>query len=253
MNPDVRVFDDLAALSRAAAEAAADTLARAARAEGRCALVLSGGSTPRTMYQLLASEWRDRIPWAVLHVFWGDDRYVPHDDARSNYRMAKETLLDYVQLPPSNVHPMPTYTADPGLAAHRYEVTIREYFAGGSPRFDLVLLGLGEDAHTASLFPGSPALTERTRWVVPVTAPAEPPVRLTLTLPALAHAGAIYVLAAGPEKAQAFAHAMAAASDPALYPAAAVRRLATPVTWWVDEQAAREFVQAGTASRAVGR
>ena len=120
VKPDLRVFPDVNELSLRAAEAVAKTLNEAVRATGRCSLVLSGGSTPRTLYGLLASRFRDQIPWAHMHVFWGDERYVPPGDAHSNYRMAKETLLDHVPCPAANVHPMPTHFSDPDAAARDY-------------------------------------------------------------------------------------------------------------------------------------
>jgi len=240
VTPSVRVFPDLDALSAAAAAAVADVISTAVGAAGRCAVVLSGGSTPRMLYESLASRWRARIPWTTLHLFWGDERYVPHDDVHSNYRMAKEALLDRVPCQPDHIHPMPTDFEDPEAAARAYEVTLRDYFAGGPPRFDLVLLGLGEEGHTASLFPRSPALAERTRWTAAVTAPADPPVRLTLTLPALSHAAAIYFLVAGSKKAHALSQVLSPSADPNVYPAAAVRSDSGAVTWWVDQPAARE-------------
>ena len=175
MKPDVRVCADVNELSRRAAEAVVRTINDTARATGRCSLVLSGGNTPRTLYGLLASEFRDQIPWARVHVFWGDERYVSPHDPDSNYRMARETLLDHVPCPAGNVHPMPTHFPSPADAARDYERTLRNYFGNDSSQFDLILLGLGEEGHTASLFPGSPALGEQTRWVVAVDTPADPP------------------------------------------------------------------------------
>jgi len=237
---DVRVFADLDTLSAAAAEAVADVLSAAADTAGRCALVLSGGSTPRALYELLASRSRARIPWGSLHLFWGDERYVPHSAPDSNYHMVKEALLDHVPCPADHVHPMPTDFADPDTAARTYEAMLHDYFAGRPPRFDLVLLGLGEEGHTASLFPRSHALAERTRWTVAVTAPADPPVRLTLTLPALMHGTAIYFLVAGSKKAHALSQVLSPTADPNVFPAAAVRPEAGVVTWFVDRAAARE-------------
>lgn len=236
--PDVRIFPDTAELSLRAAEAAADTINEAVRANGTCSLVLSGGSTPRVLHHVLATQFRDHIPWAQVHVFWGDERYVPHSDPRSNYGMAKATLLDHVPCPDTNVHPMPTHLPDAAAAAQEYEMTLRRCFASESPHFDLALLGIGPDGHTASLFPGSPALDERTRWVVAVTAAAEPPVRLTLTVPALTASAQTYFLVTGSDKAHALRHVLAATADPNTYPAAAVRRARRPVIWWVDRDAA---------------
>lgn len=238
MTPDVRVCADVADLSRRAADAAVDRINDAVRTRGTCSLVLSGGSTPRTLYRLLASQAPSLIPWACVHVFWGDERYVPPEDPRSNFGMAKETLLDHVSCPAANVHRMPTQFTDADVAARDYERTLRSCFDGEWPDFDLVLLGLGDDGHTASLFPGSLALAEKTRWVVATQVPAEPSLRLTLTLPALIGAAAIYVLVAGSTKALALAHVLDGVGDWIRYPAAGVRLGTGSVIWWVDREAA---------------
>lgn len=238
MKSDLRVCVDLADLSRQAAEAAVGTINDAVRTAGTCSVVLSGGSTPRTLYRLLASEFRDQIPWARVQVFWGDERYVPPEDPRSNYRMAKETLLDHVPCPPAHIHPMPTHSPSADLAARDYELTLRNHFVDEWPHFDLVLLGIGDDGHTASLFPGSLALAERTRWVVAAQAPVEPQARLTLTLPALTRAAAIFVLVAGATKAEALRHVLEGAGDWIKYPAAGIRLGAGSAIWWADREAA---------------
>lgn len=235
---DVRVCADLNELGLRAAECAVDTINDAVRRHGRCTLVLSGGSTPRTLYELLASKYRDQIPWADVHLFWGDERYVPAHDPDSNYRMAGEALLDHVPCPAANVHPMPTHFPSPDAAARDYERTLRGYFDGDWPHFDLVLLGIGEDAHTASLFPGSPALEERTRWVVAARAPVGPPQRLTLTLPAITPAANIYVLVAGSKKAGALRRVLTGMPDLHTYPAAAIQSAEGTLIWWVDRAAA---------------
>ena len=196
------------------------------------------GRTPRILYSVLASRFRDQIPWAHVHVFWGDERYVAHTDVHSNYRMAAAALLDRVPCPAANVHPMPTHLAAADAAAREYEATLRRYFASESPQFDLVLLGLGTEGHTTSLFPGSSAVAERTRWVVAVTVPAEPPERLTPTVPALTGSAHTYFLVTGADKAHALHHVLAGAADPDTYPAAGVRRAQGTVIWWVDREAA---------------
>jgi 6-phosphogluconolactonase len=241
MKPDVRICVDVHELSLRAAENAVRTIGDAVRGHGRCSLVLSGGSTPRTLYGLLASEFRDQIPWTHVHVFWGDERYVlPHDPA-SNYRMAKEALLDHVPCPTGNIHPMPTHFPSPDAAAREYERTLRSHFGTEWPHFDLILLGLGEDGHTASLFPGSPALGERTRWVIAVKTHAEPPLRLTLTLPAVTRAANIYVLVAGSKKARALHHVLTEEiPDTNSYPAAGLRLAEGTLIWWVDREAAAQ-------------
>jgi 6-phosphogluconolactonase len=238
MKPDVRVFADVNELSLRAAEASVRTINQSVQTNGSCSLVLAGGSTPRTLYHLLSSQFRDQIPWTKVHVFWGDERYVPLGDPQSNYRMARETLLDHVSCPAGNVHRMPTNLSDADAAARDYEKTLKTYFSEGWPRFDLVLLGLGDEGHTASLFPGSPALEETKRWVVAVRAPAEPPLRLTLTLPALTRAANVYFLVTGSNKAQALHQVLSGLPDPKNYPASGVRLARGTVMWWVDREAA---------------
>ena len=226
-----------------AAEAAVATINESVRSNGSFSIALAGGNTPRTLYRLLSSRFRDQIPWKNVHVFWGDERYVPLADPQSNYRMARETLLDAVPCPAENVHPMPTQLPDPEVAAREYEKTLRSYFSKDWPRFDLVLLGLGEEGHTASLFPGSPALNETQRWVVAVKAPAEQPQRLTLTLPALTAAANIYFLVAGSNKAQALHHVLTGPPDPKNYPASGIRRAKGTVIWWLDGASAARVVE----------
>ncbi len=168
-----------------------------------CSLVLSGGRTPEPLYLLLATRrYRNALDWSRVHLFWGDERYVPHDDPQSNYYLAYETWLRRVNLPEENIHPMPTHYADPDEAARAYERELRRYFGAEAshPMFDLVLLGVGDDGHIASLFPQSPTLDETERWVVPSLAPTEPRQRLTLTLPALNAARSIWFLVSGERK-----------------------------------------------------
>jgi hypothetical protein len=152
--------------------------------------------------------------------------------------IAVETLLDHVPCPAANVHPMPTHFSDPDAAARDYEATLRSYFSGEPPAFDLVLLGLGPEGHTASLFPGSPALAEPTRWVLAVTAPADPPSRLTLTFAALNGAADAYFLVTGSNKARALHDILTGTADPNTCPAAGVRLAAGTLIWWVDRDAA---------------
>jgi 6-phosphogluconolactonase len=237
--PDLRVFSDLDELSLRAAESAVIVIRHAVQARGTCSLALSGGSTPPRLYTLLASRFREDIPWAGVHIFWGDERYVPPDDSRSNYGMARKTLLDHVPCPAANIHPMPTHFPAPDAAARDYEATLRSHFSTAWPRFDLMFLGLGPDGHTASLFPGSPAVDEQTRWVLPVPDPPAPPMRLTLTLPVLSQSAHTYFLVSGSDKAQALRAARAESADPHVCPAGGVRPATGGVLlWWVDKAAA---------------
>jgi 6-phosphogluconolactonase len=235
---DVRICAGESDLAFRVAEAAATIIKEAVENAGRCSLVLSGGNTPRTLYSRWASRFILEIPWAHVHVFLGDERFVPSDDPRSNFRMARESLIDHVPIPPANVHAVPTSLETPELAATAYEATLRQYFNDDHSRFDLVLLGLGGEGHTASLFPRSPALDERTRWVLPVTVPADPPSRVTLTLPALNAAIHTYFLVTGSEKAAALDHVLQPAADLHTYPAAGIRTADDGPVWWVDREAA---------------
>lgn len=235
--PTVHVFPDLDTLSRAVAAEVVTRARQAIETQGRFLLVLSGGTTPRRLYRLLGGEFRDRIPWEQVRLFWGDERYVPPDRPQSNYRMVKEALLEHAPIPAMNIHPMRTDHVHPEEAARAYEEELRMHISPTS-RFDLVLLGLASDGHTASLFPGSRALDEASRWVVPVRVPAEPPQRLTLTFPALNRAEQVFFLAAGLAKAGALHRALVGTSDVHLAPATGVRPASGSVTWWVDNTAA---------------
>lgn len=236
MAHDLRVCEDVGDLTRRAAEAIAQEIAGAVRGHGRCSIALAGGSTPRPIYRLLASRFKDQVPWKGVHIFWGDERFVPAGHPERNETMVREALLDHVPCPSSNIHAVPA-ASTPAEAAERYEAVLRTHFQAPWPRFDLVLLGLGADAHTASLFPGSPALREHTRWVVAAAVPADPPVRVTLTLPVFNHAALAYFVVAGSNKASALRSALDG-TDPERFPAAGVRPDG-PAVWWVDRDAAQ--------------
>jgi 6-phosphogluconolactonase len=201
--PRLLVAADPEALARRAAEEVARRAAEAVASRGTFSLALSGGSTPRLLYRLLAEPtepFARRVPWPQVHFFFGDERAVPPDDPASNYRMAREALLDLV--PSGSVHRM---EAELGAneAATRYEAALRDHFGAVEvPVLDLALLGLGTDGHTASLFPGSPALRERRHWVMAAKGPPPAVERITLTPPPLERARALLFLVAGAEKAE---------------------------------------------------
>jgi 6-phosphogluconolactonase len=198
VTPRVEVFADLDALGR---EAARRVALAVAESSGRSfTIALSGGNTPRGAYRQLAERFARLLPWERVQFFWGDERWVPGDDPASNYRMARETLLDALPIAPSQIHPIPTDLPDPEEGARRYEAILREQFGEGTPRFDLALLGIGDDGHTASLFPGSPVLDERSRLTAVTQAPSAPTTRISLTFPVLDAARSIIVLAAGASK-----------------------------------------------------
>src|ERR1700723_846754 len=202
MKLDTRILPNIDALSRAALEESLSNLQNAIKQRGRGAIALSGGHTPEKMYSRWAAteKYRTETDWNRVHLFWGDERYVPQDDPLSNYRMTRLGLLEHVPIPAANVHAVPTNLATPELAAEAYDQELRKFFGSTAPAFDVTLLGIGPEGHTASLFPDSPALLENKRWVLPVVAPAKPPNRITFTLVVLNQSRNTYFLAAGKDK-----------------------------------------------------
>ncbi len=241
------VFPDVRRLSR---HAAWHFVRGAAESELRGEsfnVALAGGRTPRTLYALLADgnePFRGIIPWKRVHFFWSDERFVPHDHADSNFRMARETLLDRVPIPRSNIHPMPTSAPALEGAAREYERLLRRRLTRGGrglPRLDLLILGMGADGHTASLFPGSAALEERKALVAPVRVEGLNSHRLSLTLPVLNNAARIVFLVAGRGKAAAAAAVLSARSTSRSLPARRVRPKKGELHWLLDEAAAGEL------------
>jgi 6-phosphogluconolactonase len=234
----IQVFDDFDRLSQAAAELFADRARRAVEARGRFCVALAGGSTPRRSYQLLArSPLREQVPWPQVHVFWGDERCVAGEDPRSNARMAREMLLDHVPLPPEQIHPM-ACAAEPLGAALGYQQLLWEFFFPGEPCFDLVLLGLGQDGHTASLFPGTGAVEEKMRWVAMVQRGDEDFARLTLTLPLINQAALVVFLVCGNEKAAILAEVLEKPARKGLLPAQRISPRHGQLLWLADRAAA---------------
>jgi len=233
----LRVFKDLEELSAAAAGAFADSARRAFRERGRFSVALAGGGTPRTLYRSLAAGFRDSIPWGGVHLFWSDERFVPPEDPDSNYRMVRDSLLELVPAPEENVHRPETALGDPEESALRYESALRSFFDPEPPRFDWMLLGLGEDGHVASLFPGAEALEERERLVVAVRDSPKPPrVRLTMTLPLINQSREIHFLVSGPEKHRVLFDVLRGSENG--LPARRVRPAEGSLHWWLDRAAA---------------
>jgi 6-phosphogluconolactonase len=238
--PDVIVVADADALARAAAER---ILARLTQSHGRFAVCLAGGSTPGHLYELLATQpYRDALGWNQIYWFWGDDRFVPHDDPRSNFSMARRLLLDRVPAPLGHICPIPTHVENEEEAARLYETELHRFYGGerllpGRPLFDVVLMGLGPDGHTASLFPGHAELDEKIRWVVGVPeAGSEPFVpRVTLTFPALASTREMLFLVSGSSKRKIVSQALSGADLPAAHAYSEGELL-----WLVDRDAAPE-------------
>jgi 6-phosphogluconolactonase len=235
----IRVCSDSEALSRAAADLFAAEALLAVQERGRFAVALAGGGTPRRTYELLAGEpFRELIPWKDVHIFWGDERCVPADDPRSNARMARQALLDHVPIPPQQVHPM-ACSSSPREAAAEYEALLRGFFSSDRPRFDLVVLGLGENGHTASLFPGTPALKEQQRWVAEVSVAEEGLQRLTLTAAVINQAALVVFLVSGSAKARILRKVVSGVHDPAGIPARLINPPGGGLLWLVDREAAR--------------
>lgn len=238
--PDVRVFDSKEALGEAAADQVAALIESLPEGE-RFSLALAGGSTPLPLHRALATKHHDAVDWNRIHIFWGDDRFVPPNDENSNYRMARETLLDHVPIPSKNIHPIPTDVGSPEEAAAQYEQTLKAFFGNdGPPQFDLILLGMGPDGHTASLFPGVPALQEKERWVAGVAAPQHigPHVpRVTLTLPVINRSKQVFFLVAGENKQEPLAAILNGKPGAGAYPASRVHAR-QGLVWFVDEAAA---------------
>jgi 6-phosphogluconolactonase len=238
MKMDAKVFPDLDSLSRAALDQVLRALDDAVRKRGRFAIALAGGHTPAKMYALWANQHSEKTPWDRVHLFWGDERFVPQEDPLSNYRMTRETLISRVPIPAANVHPVPTNLARPQQAAEAYEAELRKFFGAAQPEFDVQLLGLGVEGHTASLFPNSPALEEKEHWVAAVRAPADPPDRLTLT-PVVLNCGrnTLFLVSGANKREILSALRNEPQSEPSKYPAGRIRPTGD-VVWYLDQSAA---------------
>ena len=212
---------------------------------GRFSVALSGGSTPKAMFKLLASnDYSDQVAWDKVFVFWGDERFVPPDDQESNYRMARETLLDHVPLPAANIFPVPTVGSTPEAAAQAYAETITAFFGRETPRFGLILLGMGPDGHTASLFPGHPEPSAPgDELVIAVRdSPKPPPDRLSFTYRLINAAHHVLFLVGGADKAATVQQVLEGPRRVAELPSQGVQPDGT-LEWLLDEAAAQELQQ----------
>jgi 6-phosphogluconolactonase len=244
MNREVRIVESAAALFEAAAEEFAERARAAAGAGGRFRVALAGGSTPRGLYSLLASEdapFRDRVPWEKVQVFWGDERAVPPDHRDSNYKMAWDTLLSRVPVPPANIHRIRAELPDARAAADAYESELKSFFnlaQGDAPAFDLILLGMGPDGHTASLFPKTDAVRETTRLVAAPWVEAQRSHRITLTPRAINPAARVLFLVSGEDKAKTLQEVVEGEERPDLLPAQAIRPREGALLFLADRAAA---------------
>jgi len=234
MNKFVEVLPDQEALIQRAFEIVLQKMQAALAERGKCTIALAGGNTPKPLYEKLAEQ---DLPWRGVHVFWGDERYVPPDHPDSNQGMTRRAWLDKVAIPPINIHPMPTDETDPAAAASKHETQLEEFFQlqpGEIPTFDIILLGMGDDGHTASLFPHTEALGVRDRLVTVGNKDGQP--RLTFTVPLINRARAVIFIVSGAGKRAALDQIFATTADEKTYPA----RLIQPQgeLWWLLDQAA---------------
>jgi len=225
-------------------------LANAVIARGQVfAVALSGGSTPKRLYQLLAEEKGNGFPeaWKKIHLFFGDERHVPPDHAESNFRMVKEALLSHIDMLAENIHRITAENPDANAAAIDYEREMKSFFtktnkmADGFPVFDLILLGMGPDGHTASLFPGSAGLEEKLRWIISNPVEKFKTDRITLTYPVLNHAANILFLICGEDKAAMIGEVLGTKADATVYPVQRVKPVHGTKRWLLDKAAAKEL------------
>lgn len=234
-------------LFQAAAEEVIRAATDAVRQRGRFTIALSGGSTPRNLYTLIAANAGASLPWAQMFFFWGDERHAPPNDADSNYRMVRETLLSKAPVPPANIFPIPAELPDAASAAEAYEQTLQKFFAAKSgeiPRFDLILLGMGPDGHTASLFPETAALKEQSHLVVANWVEKLGSSRITFTLPLLNAARSVVFLVSGMDKAQVLHEVLEGNAPDEKYPARLVCPSEGNLIWFVDRAAGSQLSRA---------
>jgi len=247
MKLDIRIFKDSEKLSQHAANIFTAQAAQAINERKRFLVVLNGGSTPTRLFQLLATEYREKIEWAKVHIFWGDERCVPPDDAGSSYGQTRDVLLSHIPIPDSNIHRIQTDPSagsgrrlEPAEASRDYSLTLRGFASPllNVPRFDLVYLGMGEDGHTASLFPGSPV--DVTELTLPVTAYYQdrPANRVTMTQLVFNQARMIVFMATGEKKAVTLAEVLSDRYNPELLPVQRIDPKNGELIWLVDEDAA---------------
>jgi 6-phosphogluconolactonase len=238
MERNVEVLADKAAIVQRSLTLVLDRLHQAIAERGRFTIALAGGSTPKPLYEAIAQQ---DLPWDQIHVFWGDERYVPPDHPDSNEGMARQTWLNHVPIPAANIHPMPTAPEDPAIAAQHHDAELRDVFQvapGEIPTFDMILLGMGDDAHTASLFPHTEALQVCDRLITVGNKAGQP--RLTFTIPLINQARCVMFLVAGADKQAALRQVFAPEADPIQYPSRFIQPQGE--LWWLLDEAAAQGV-----------
>jgi 6-phosphogluconolactonase len=238
---ELHKFKDAEALSEAVAKWIVDIIADTLQQHPRFTIALSGGSTPERLHKLLASSPnKEQIDWKKLHIFWGDERAVPFSDSRNNAKMAYDTLLDHVSVPAEQIHVMRT-DIPPEQSAVEYEKILHRYFGETGPSFDLVLLGMGDDGHTLSLFPGTAVIHEENAWVTSFFLKAQDMYRITLTRPIVNRAARVAFLTTGAKKAHALKEVLKGKYNPDVYPSQTIMPQAGELHWFVDEAAAADL------------
>jgi len=242
VKPRVHVLRDLEAISHKAANIFVSLFESSAAAQGKFTVALAGGSTPKRLYALLSSRrFRHKVDWPHVHFFWGDERCVPKEDPESNFKSAYDLLLSKVPVPAENIHRMKG-EKDPAQGARDYEEDLRKFFGTrGWPALDLIILGMGEDGHTASLFPASKSLAEKLRLVVPIYMKKHKIHRITLTLPVLNHAAQILFLVAGHAKADVLQKVLQGGREKERYPAGLIHPGPAHILWLIDRETARKL------------
>jgi 6-phosphogluconolactonase len=241
-NPDIIICDDRDALNVEIANRFVAIARDSIAARDRFMVALSGGSTPKALFELLATDaWRDQVDWARTHLFWGDERFVPKDHGDSNYRMTREALISKIDIPEGNVHRVQTEGGTPDEVAHIYAGTLRSVFGlgdDGIPRFDLMHLGLGDDGHTASMFPGTTAMHESEKLVVAVWVEKFQQHRITTTPPVINNAAEVQFLVAGASKKDVVPQVIRGAYEPDRLPSQTVKPHDGVLRWLLDRDAA---------------
>lgn len=243
----MHIFSKADELNEALAQFILSTAKDAVAATGRFTFALTGGSSPKKLYELLTTPpYKNELPWENTYIFWGDERFVPQDDDRYNAKMAYEILLNHVPVPKNQIYPMP-YSASipPEEVARQYENLLRKHFSTSAPEFDLILLGMGDDGHTASLFPYTPVLEEKDRWVSEAYHTGQQMYRITLTAPLLNKAKNIAFLLFGENKAQVLHQVLEGDYQPEHLPTQLIKPVSGKVHWFIDEKAASKLTDSG--------
>jgi 6-phosphogluconolactonase len=234
-------FPNADALSIAAATWITDYIVDTLKKQDRFTIALSGGSTPYKLHTILAaSPCKEKIDWSKLHIFWGDERAVPFEDSRNNAKMAYDTLLDHVSVPADQIHVMRT-DISPEESAAEYETILHRYFDNTETSFDLVLLGMGDDGHTLSLFPGTPVVHEIEKWCVAFFLKAQDMFRITITKSITNKAAKVAFLTTGANKANALKEVLKGAYNPDMYPSQEIKPVNGELHWFVDDAAAAQL------------